>query len=110
MEHPFYYRIEHDWKSAVALPATGTLCPHEDRTLEEPALSPGTLCSIVFSILLLDTLDMSSSPSVVCWLLLVTNSVDNKMCDEAGALIQMSLDSRNLGLALSQMETLELVN
>ena len=49
---------------------------------------------------------MSSSLSVICSQLQLRDSVDNKMCGEAGAVDQMSRDSRSLEMAPPQTDSL----
>ena len=49
---------------------------------------------------------MFFSPSVICSQLQLRDSVDNKMCGEAGALNPMLRDSRSLEMALPEMDIL----
>ena len=49
---------------------------------------------------------MFSPLSVICSQLQLRDSVDNMMCGEAGAVDQMSQDSRSLEMALPEMDIL----
>ena len=97
---------EHVCQTFAAAPPTCTHGPHEDRTHTVSALHVPIPHSILCSILVPCRADIVSFLSVICLQLQLRNSVHNKMCGEAGAVDQMSRDSRNLEVAPPQMDSL----